>query len=159
LATQKKVQEQKRQAALAKQKQQQVAMDKKKADDKRKREEALIDKQLAEEAYQLASARKSHYQTEIDKYRALITQAISQYWIVPGTASRDVSCVLLIRVAPGGVVLDVKVTRSSGDFVLDRSAMSAVYRASPLPMPADKELVDMFRELRLTVRPEGYREG
>ncbi|QLH41403.1 MAG: cell envelope integrity protein TolA [Coxiellaceae bacterium] len=49
--------------------------------------------------------------------------------------------------------------RSSGNSALDNSAVSAVFKTSPLPVPTDAELFDKFRELRLTVRPENIVGG
>lgn len=90
----------------------------------------------------------------VDKYKALIVQSISQHWIVPEHLTKDLACQLAIRVAPGGNVLGVKLVKSSGDPILDRSAIAAVYKASPLPVPADTRIFDKFRDLRLTVRPD-----
>lgn len=92
---------------------------------------------------------------EIDKYKSLIIQAIGQQWIVPDTAKKDEEAKLLVKCAPGGVVLSVEIIKSSGDPVLDRSAQAAVLKASPLPVPKEAQLFENFRLLRLTVRPEG----
>jgi colicin import membrane protein len=56
--------------------------------------------------------------------------------------------------APGGVVLDVQVTRSSGDVSLDRSARDAVFKASPLPVPENASEFNQFRQFVLKVKPE-----
>lgn len=119
-------------------------------------EERLMQQQLAEEHAQIKAQQTKQYQSEIDKYTALITQAVGQHWIVPDNLDKETSCVLLIRVSPGGAVIDVKLLRSSGDPVLDRSAEAAVFKASPLPVPEDAKLFETFREIRLLVRPEGY---
>jgi len=55
------------------------------------------------------------------------------------------------------VVLEVSLTRSSGDSILDRSAQSAIYKASPLPVPSDTDAFNVFRDISLTVRPESAR--
>lgn len=95
--------------------------------------------------------------SEIDKYRQLITQSIGQNWIVPDNVDKHLSCELIIRVAPGGAVLNVTLAKSSGNPTLDRSAQTAVMKASPLPVPnSDSELFNQFRELKLTVRPEDF---
>lgn len=94
--------------------------------------------------------------SEIDKYRQLITQSIGQNWIVPDNVDKHLSCELIIRVAPGGAVLSVTLAKSSGNPTLDRSAQTAVMKASPLPVPSDSELFNKFRELSLTVRPEDF---
>ena len=94
-------------------------------------------------------------QGEIDKYKALIIQAISSQWIVPPNLPQNISCELDVRIAPGGVVLQVSIARSSGNPVLDNSAIAAVNKASPLPVPSVPGLFDQFRELHLTVKPDG----
>lgn len=146
--------DEKRLAEAAKKKQATAELAKKQSQEKVKKEEDLLQQQIAEEERQIASAKKNQYRNEVEKYRGLISQAISQYWIVPEALAKDLSCVLLIRVGEGGTVQDVKLARSSGAPPLDRSAIAAVYKASPLPVPDDSELFDMFREIRLTVRPD-----
>ena len=109
--------------------------------------------QLAAEQKQMAAAQKM--QGEVNKYKALILQAISSYLILPPNLPKGISCKLLVSVAPGGEVLSVEMIQSSGNAALDRSAKTAVLKASPLPVPKDTDLFDNFRTIRLTVRPEG----
>lgn len=94
-------------------------------------------------------------QGEIDKYKALIIQAISQEWIIPNDIDPNSTCVLLVELAPDGVVLNVTISQASGNPLLDRSAKTAVLKASPLPTPKDGALFENFRNLRLIVKPEG----
>lgn len=91
--------------------------------------------------------------SEIEKYKALIIQAISQEWVVPPDIDKDATCILLIKLAPGGDVLNIQVLKSSGNDTLDRSAKVAVMQASPLPVPKDLAIFDSFRTLKLTVHP------
>lgn len=93
-------------------------------------------------------------QGEVNKYTALIIQAISEQWIVPTQANKKLSCKLKIRLAPSGLVLDVQITKTSGDPALDSSARAAVLKASPLPVPKDKLAFESFREFELKVKPE-----
>jgi len=109
----------------------------------------------AEKAEQQAAAKQN--QGEIDKYKAMVLQAISSNWIVPEGVADNAACLLLVSVAPGGVVLDVKLLQSSGNQTLDRSAQAAVLKSSPLPVPESPALFDNFRSIKLTVRPEGIR--
>jgi colicin import membrane protein len=91
---------------------------------------------------------------EVNKYKALILQAISEQWLVPAGIDKKLSSELLIRVAPGGTVLDVQVMKSSGDLALDRSARDAVFKASPLPVPDDEDGFEQFRQFVLKVKPQ-----
>lgn len=94
---------------------------------------------------------------EVDKYKALIVNAIGRNWILPESADSSLSSQFRIRLAPDGAVLEVALTRSSGDPLLDRSAQTAIYKASPLPVPTDSETFNLFRDISLTVRPEHVR--
>jgi colicin import membrane protein len=96
---------------------------------------------------------------EIDRYKSLIISAISHQWIVPENVKKGLECRLKVRVAPAGVVMDVKLLKASGDAALDRSAEAAIYKASPLPVPKEAALFNEFREFNLTVRPEGILAG
>jgi colicin import membrane protein len=122
-------------------------------------QQQLIQQQIYQEQQQFAKARAAQMQKILDEYKAQIVQAIQQQWIVPTGVNKSLSCVLLIHLAPSGVVLSVQTLRSSGDAVLDRSARVAVFKASPLPAPKDPAVFDKFRELRLTVRPEHITNG
>jgi colicin import membrane protein len=95
----------------------------------------------------------------IDKYKALIIQAISQEWIVPEDVDPSATCKILVKVAPGGIVLSAAITQSSGNELLDRSAQTAVLKASPLPVPKDGALFDSFRTIQLTVHPQEIVSG
>ena len=94
----------------------------------------------------------------VDRYKTLITHAISQQWILPDHANNRLSSQFRIRLAPNGTVLEVSLIRSSGDPILDRSAQSAIYKASPLPVPSDPEMFNLFRDISLTVRPENAQQ-
>jgi len=119
-----------------------------------KAREAWIQKQQA--AAQLAAseaANTARVAGEVNKYKALILNAISQQWILPQNADSNMSSQFRIRLAPNGAVLEVALIRSSGDAILDRSAQSAIYKASPLPVPNDPTTFNLFRDISLTVRP------
>lgn len=140
--------------------------DKKKKNEKQKQLSSQFEKMLREQSEQslrqnllneeikLQGTQSRQAQGEVNKYKALILQAISERWIVPPQANKKLYCELMIRVAPGGMVLDVQVTKSSGDPSLDSSARAAVLKASPLPVPANPDAFDSFRQFVLKVKPE-----
>lgn len=113
-----------------------------------------LQKQLADEAQALDAEKSQYLQSMVDKYKALILNAIAQKWLVPDGVDKKLNCRLQIRLAPNGTVLDVRLTQTSGDAALDRSAIAAVYKASPLPVPPDKDAFAEFRVLDLLVKPE-----
>jgi len=114
---------------------------------------------MAKEKSELASTQLSaKAEGEIDKYKALIIQAIASEWIVPENIDENSTCKLLVTVAPKGIVISVQLIESSGNALLDRSAKTAVLKASPLPVP-DGVLFENFRTIRLTVKPQGMVSG
>ncbi|WP_133130474.1 cell envelope integrity protein TolA [Legionella yabuuchiae] len=116
------------------------------------RQQRLAAEQAAKEA-----EKNARIAGEVDKYKALIINAISRQWILPDNVDSSLSSQFRIRLAPTGAVLEVSLIRSSGDPVLDRSAQSAIYKASPLPVPNDPDAFNVFRDISLTVRPENAR--
>lgn len=120
----------------------------------REQAEKSLRDQLLDEEIKLKGTQSRQAQGEVNKYKALIIQSISEHWIVPTQANKKLYCELMIRVAPGGMVLDVQVTKSSGDPSLDSSARAAVLKASPLPVPQDTMAFESFRQFVLKVKPE-----
>ncbi len=120
----------------------------------REQAEQSLRQQLLNEEIKLQSNQSRQSQGEINKYKALILQAISEHWIIPTQANKSLYCELMIRLAPGGMVLDVQVTKTSGDPSLDKSARAAVLKASPLPVPPNLNDFEAFRQFILKVKPE-----
>jgi colicin import membrane protein len=139
------------------QREQAEAEELKKVQEARRAELAKREAQEAAEKQAAASARRARVQGEVDKYKAMIINAISQRWILPENVNQNLSSKFRIRLASDGVVLEVNLIRSSGDPILDRSAQTAIYKASPLPVPSDPETFSLFRDISLTVRPENVR--
>lgn len=113
-----------------------------------------LQQQMLREQRRIAGARAQQVQGEVNKYKALILQVISQHWVIPPAVDKKLSAELLIRLAPGGTVLDVQLMKSSGDAALDRSARAAVFKSSPLPVPPEAEAFDTFRQFVLKVKPQ-----
>ena len=120
----------------------------------KKQAEKSLRQQLLNEDIKLQGTQTRESHGEINKYKALIVQAISEHWVIPSQASKKLYCELLIRLAPDGAVLDVQITKTSGDPSLDSSARAAVLKASPLPVPADPDAFKVFRQFVLKVKPE-----
>lgn len=155
---QKKIQEAQKEA-LAAQKEALAAKAKEAAQKQAAQKEALAAKakEAAQKQAQLDAANQARLAGEVDKYKALIIDAIGRQWILPDNVNKSLSSQFRIRLAPDGGVLEVSLMRSSGDPILDRSAQTAIYKASPLPVPQDSKTFDLFREISLTVRPENVR--
>jgi colicin import membrane protein len=86
---------------------------------------------------------------------AQIRNKIRQRANVPDTVSGKPSVQVRIKILPGGEVLDIAITRSSGNRVYDTAIERAIRSASPLPVPpADSELFPTFRDLNLNIEHE-----
>lgn len=116
--------------------------------------EKSLQQQLQQEQKRLASVMSQQSRGVVDKYRALILQTISQNWIIPNNVDKHLTALLMVRLAPGGLVLDVQLLKSSGDDALDRSARAAVFKSSPLPVPSDTDAFAPFKQFVLKVKPE-----
>jgi colicin import membrane protein len=127
------------------------AAKKKREDDVRRKEEERV-KRDAERAREEATvARKS----EIDGYVNAIKQKIRGRANVPDTVTGNPEVQVRIRVLPGGEVLDIAITKRSGNPTYDSAIERGIRSASPLPVPsADSELFPQFRDLTLNIRHE-----
>jgi len=84
-------------------------------------------------------------------YIFAIQQKIVRNWVRPPTATAGIECIVNVRQLPGGEVVNVSLGSCNGDEAVRRSIEAAVYKASPLPAPADPSVFD--RNLRLEFRP------
>ncbi len=91
-----------------------------------------------------------------DKYISQIRSRITRNWHKPAEVGGGLITELRVKLFPGGEVREVTVTRSSGNPVYDRSALDAVKKASPLPVPRDSGF-DKFRSFKLKFSPTGIR--
>ncbi len=147
---QQRMQDTLRQQTLEKEEAKRLALVKQKEEEKRL---ALVKAKSEAEAKQRED-KQQLVNAQVNRYKALLINAISQNWILPPSADRSLSCRFEIKLVPSGVVQSVTLLRSSGDPVLDRSAQTAIYNASPLPVPSMPEAFEVFKVVSLTVKPE-----
>jgi colicin import membrane protein len=110
--------------------------------------ETELQRRLAAEEEEAASVAASGV---VDQYRAVLEQAIERSWIRPPSAQPGLVCTLHVTQAPGGTVLDVRLGSCNGDAAVRESITNAVFRASPLPAPADPRA--FARSLEIVFRP------
>jgi len=127
--------------------------------------EAEIDRQRLENERRRAeaqAAREAEIDAETNRLDAMsanaeaayifaIQQRINRTWVRPASFTVGMKCVLNVRQLPGGEVLSVTLGSCDGDEAVKRSIEAAVFRASPLPTPADPSVFD--RNLRLIFEP------
>jgi len=110
--------------------------------------EAELQRRMAAEEEEAASVAASG---AVDQYRAELEQAIERSWIRPPSAQPGLVCTLYVTQAEGGTVLDVRLGSCNGDAAVRESITNAVFRASPLPAPADPRA--FARRLEIVFRP------
>ena len=119
-----------------------------------KREQAERDraqKAAQEKAAAAAAAQQKEFNEWIDRIRARIRGRAN----VPDSVTGKPKAIFLIRILPGGEVLDITLKKSSGNPVYDNAIERAIRSASPLPVPApSSELFPRFRELNLEIQHE-----
>ena len=75
------------------------------------------------------------------EYLALIQYRIESQWRPPTNAGGGLLTTVSFRIGRQGSLSDIKVSKPSGNFVVDQSALRAVYAADPLPpLPAGSGL-------------------
>ncbi len=145
-------------AAEQKRKAEQDAADKAAAErarqaEERKRQaeqERAMQEQLAKEAQARAAARARQATTEVQRYTALIRDAIQRNLLVD-ESMRGKSARINIRLATSGFVTNV--TYVSGDRVVADAAIRAVNKAGTLPVSPDPDVYNQLKDITLTVEP------
>ena len=154
-AEQKKLAEVKRQKEELEKQQKQEEERKRKEEQEKKHQEAeeALKRQLAEEQQRLDEARLRQEQGIVNEFVARIRYAIQQEFNTAGLPS-GLSCILEIRMIPGGEVVEARIAKSSGNGIFDRRAEVAVNKAAPLPVPDDPRIFERMRQIRLTFAPD-----
>jgi len=105
----------------------------------------------------LAARRKTEHQQQIQTAVAsaigVIKQKVQRRWIKPPSSKSGLSCIIRVKLIPGGEVVDAVVIKSSGVPAFDRSAERAVLKSSPLPLPGDRVLFGHFRNFEFIFNP------
>lgn len=152
----KKQQEAAQAKALAEKKQRDLAAAKQKQAELQAQQKALqqqlMQQQIASDQQEIVKAQQM--QGIIDIYRARILAAIGNQWLIPDGTDRTISCVFNLEVTPAGVVTHAQLITSSGNAALDRAAETAIYKASPLPIPKDPAVYQTFKQFKLKMTPQ-----
>jgi colicin import membrane protein len=115
---------------------------------RQEKERQLAQQRARDEA---AKARQAEINGYINKIQAKIRSRAN----IPDSVTGNPTPTFLIRVLPGGEVLDITLTKPSGNRAYDAAIERAIRSASPLPVPpANSELFPTFRELNLDFRHE-----
>ena len=91
---------------------------------------------------------------EFSKFRASIHQKVSRNWSRPSGSRSGLKAVALVKVRSNGEVISARVVTGSGDPIFDLSLEDALFKASPLPVPADRMLYEYFKEFMFELNPD-----
>lgn len=123
--------------------------------EQKKLQQMMMQQQLNSEQKDLSQIQTKAMVGKIDQYKAQILALIQSNWRIDQVNSQ-LKCVYFVEVAPDGEVLSITLAKRSGDDALDQSARQAIMASSPLPVPKAPELFSHFRQLVLTLSPQGY---
>ncbi|HRB28839.1 MAG TPA: cell envelope integrity protein TolA [Nitrosomonas sp.] len=158
IEAQKKEQEQKQELEKkqALEKQKEIEKQKELAAQKQKEQEAKArrDAEARHAAAQQVAAR-NQIAGEIAKYKAMILAKIRSRIVMPPDLPGNPVVEFKVTLLPGGDILDVKLSKSSGYSAFDSAVERAIFLSKPLPLPPDPALFNEFRNLNITVH---YRE-
>ncbi|MDW7535207.1 MAG: TonB family protein [Candidatus Nitrotoga sp.] len=90
---------------------------------------------------------------EVAAYKAKIRAKILRNIVMSSDIPKDALAEFDVTLFSGGVVLNVKLVKSSGSAMYDRAVERAIKRSDPLPVPPEGLLSNQFRELRLNFSP------
>ena len=109
----------------------------------------------AEEARKQAEAKRQQVLASAkDDAKKAIASKVERGWIRPFSSQGRLKCTIKVKLLSDGTVMEARVVSSSGDAAFDRSAELAVRKASPLPIPRDRELFNKeFKEFNFDFEP------
>ncbi|MGB0895371.1 MAG: cell envelope integrity protein TolA [Parashewanella sp.] len=138
--------------AAEERKRRQAAERKRKDDAERKaRQEKELAEALASEQAALEKTRNRQVLSEVQKYKALITQTIKRN-LVESPTMQGKSCKVNIRLAKDGFVISNKVI--NGDVVVCRATKAAIAKAGRLPVSSDTNVYNQIKNINLLFSPE-----
>lgn len=140
--------------------------------EKREQSRRLIEQELARQMREELDAESSqlravHERAKVGKqtrvvrdFQERIRAKIRDALILPQNLKGDAEVVFQVSLLPNGEVLRVTLVRTSGQLLYDRAVEGAIFKASPLPLPSERETAAQFREgLTLKFRPSEYVAG
>ena len=117
----------------AKKKREQEEAAKKKREDEKRRQE---DERQRAETEKARAAAAAAVRSEIERYIDGIKAKIRGRANVPDTVTGNPEVQVRIRILPGGEVLEIEITKRSGNPTYDTAIERAIRSAAPLPVPA-----------------------
>ncbi|HYA32114.1 MAG TPA: TonB family protein [Thermodesulfovibrionales bacterium] len=80
-----------------------------------------------------------------EDYNSKITNDIQKHWALPDVSNKNIEAIIVIKILKDGSLLVSRIEKSSGSGLFDRSALRAIYKASPVtPPPYEMEIEVRF---------------
>lgn len=117
----------------------------------RAEQERMMQEQMAAEQAAREAAYRKQVLSEVDKFKALITQRIDQS-IIKDQSMKGKSCKVNIRLAFNGLVTSVKIL--SGDSRVCQATEAGIYKAGKLPVSEDPTVFAELKNINITFIPE-----
>ncbi|SEK98017.1 TonB C-terminal domain-containing protein [Nitrosovibrio tenuis] len=113
--------------------------------------EQIQRQQEANDRLQAQAAAQSRLMNEIAEYKARILAKIRRNIVMPPDLPGNPVVEFNVTLLPGGDILDVKLSRSSGFAAFDSAVERGIYLSKPLPLPPDPAMFPQFRNLSVKV--------
>lgn len=143
--------------------------------DKREQNRRLLEQELARQEREALAAEAAQLQAQQNLARQMRTNTqtrtvldfqdrirnkIHNALVMPQSLRGDADVEFQVSLLPNGEVLRVNLVKTSGQPLYDRAVERAIFKASPLPLPSDRETARQFREgLTLKFRPSDSAAG
>lgn len=90
----------------------------------------------------------------VDEYVAKISGKIRRNIVAPPGVTSKIRAEFDVTLLPGGLVMETRLTRSSGNAAYDSAVERGILKAQPLPLPPDAAMFNRFRDLHLKFSPD-----
>ncbi len=97
---------------------------------------------------------KNEASEALSRYSRLIGNKVSQNWIEPPSYKTGQTVLIKVKVSARGEVLSAVIVRGSGDENFDRTAIAAVNKATPLPIPLDPRFFEYIKVFNFLFNPD-----
>lgn len=156
-----KQQAEKDRIAKEKQAQEEAARQRRERELQQQREQELLQQELTEAlAEEDALLQSEEDEALANSYSEVIYSRVYRNWSRPPSARNGMTCELTVQLIPNGRVVNVTITKSSGNAAFDRSAEQAVLKAEQFPELREVPInvfEQYFRRLIITFSPQDLR--
>lgn len=96
---------------------------------------------------------QSRVQGVVDNHMVIIGQKVTRNWNRPTSTPSGLICRVDVSLLPNGDIKAATIIQSSGNRLFDRSVLTAIYKAAPLPLPTDRYAAAKFRQFIFNFNP------